>query len=127
MYHISNTDDLARAIFLLENEVDEQKILLIEQLNILYKSYQPVNIIKDTFKEAVTSKEFRGNILTATIGMSTGYLTKKLFFGRSNNLLKLLSGNLVQYCIANFLIHPSRTLKSILLPLLRFFLNNGKL
>ncbi len=121
MYNISNTEDLERAIILLENEFEDQKILLNEHLNILYQSYRPVNVVKDVFNEVTTSEKFRGNILTATLGLTTGYLTKKLFFSKSNNVLKSLTGNLFQYGIANFLIHPSRTLNSIILPILGLF------
>lgn len=126
MYNISNSDELIRAITLLEEEVEGQKILINEQMNILYQSYRPVNVVRDVFKEVATSEEFRENILTAILGMSTGYLTKKLFFSKSSNVLKLLSGNLVQYGIANFLMHPSRTLKSIFLPLIGLLLKNDK-
>jgi hypothetical protein len=126
MYNITNTQDLNKAIFLLENELDEQKQLLTEQLRIMYRSYRPVNIIKDIFKEAVTSEEFRSNILTATMGISTGYLTKKLLFRNSNKPLKTLIGNLLQYGVANLFIHPSRILRSILFPLQEHFINKDE-
>ncbi len=121
MYNIKNTDDLKKVILLLEDELDEQKHLLSEQLNILYDSFTPVNVVKDVFKGVVTSEEFRSNILTATIGISTGYITKKLLFRRSNNPLKTLTGNLLQYGIANMIVNPSRVLKTTLLPLLALF------
>ena len=121
MYNIKNTDDLKKVILLLEDELDEQKHLLSEQLNILYDSFTPVNVVKDVFKGVVTSEEFRSNILTATIGISTGYITKKLLFRRSKNPLKTLTGNLLQYGIANMIVNPSRVLKTTLLPLLALF------
>lgn len=118
MYNINNTADLKQVIFLLEEELDEQKRLLTKHVSILYDSFRPVNVVKDVFNEVVRSEEFRSNILTATIGISTGYVTKKLLFKKSNNPLKALTGNLLQYGIANMIVNPSRVLKTIFLPLL---------
>lgn len=126
MYNINNTHDLNEAILLLENEVDEQKRKLNDQLNALYESFKPVNVVKDVFSEVVTSDDFRSNLISATMGISTGYITKKLLFRKSSNLFKSLAGNLVQYGLANLIIHPSKTLKTIFLPLLGLVLNNRK-
>jgi len=38
--------------------------------------------------------------------------------GKSSNLLKALGGNLLQYGIANLILHPSRIMKSVILPIL---------
>jgi len=118
MYNINNTADLKQVILLLEEELDEQKQLLTKHVSTLYDSFRPVNVVKDVFNEVVRSEEFRSNILTATIGISTGYVTKKLLFKKSNNPLKALTGNLLQYGIANMIVNPSRVLKTIFLPLL---------
>jgi hypothetical protein len=126
MYNINNTHDLNEAILLLENEVDEQKRKLNDQLNVLYESFKPVNVVKDVFSEVVTSDDFRSNLISATMGISTGYITKKLLFRKSSNLFKSLAGNLVQYGLANLIIHPSKTLKTIFLPLLGRSLTIGK-
>jgi hypothetical protein len=120
-YNINNSDDIRKAIGLLEDEVEEQKQLMMEQVNILYDSFSPVNVVKDVFREVVTSEEFRSNILTAALGISTGYVTKRLLFKKSNNPLKAITGNLLQYGIANMIANPSRVLKTIFLPLLEFF------
>ncbi len=118
MYNITNTEDLKKVISLLEDELDEQKQLLNEHVKVLYDSFRPVNVVKDVFNEVVTSEEFRSNILTATMGISTGYVTKKLLFKKGNNPLRALTGNLLQYGIANMIVNPSRVLKTIFLPLL---------
>jgi hypothetical protein len=126
MYNITNADDLQKAIILLENEMDEQKQLLTDHLRLIYESFTPVNVIKDVFKEVVTSEEFRSNIITATIGISAGYIMKKLLFRRSNNTLKTLFGNLFQYGIANLFINPARILRTIMFPLQELFVNKDE-
>lgn len=116
MYNITSSDDLEKVILLLENEVDEQEELLKGHLRMMYESFTPVNVVKDILKEAVTSEEFRSNVLTATMGISTGYFTKKLLFRKSDNPLKSLFGNILQYGVASLFIHPSRVFKSLMSP-----------
>ncbi len=118
MYRISNSTDLNEAIHLLEDELIQQKQLIIDQVNVIYENFKPVNVVRDVFREVVSSEEFRSNVLTAAIGISTGYVTKKLVVGKSSNLLKALGGNLLQYGIANLILHPSRIMKSVILPIL---------
>lgn len=119
-YDIRNRADLQAAISLLENEVEVQKDLLNGQFNTLYESYRPVNVVRGIMNEVVTSEDFRSNLLTATIGISTGYMAKKLFFSGKSSLLKKLAGNFFQYGVANLLINPSRILKSVVLPVMEF-------
>ena len=118
MYRISNSTDLNEAIHLLEDELIQQKQLVTDQVNVIYENFKPVNVVRDVFREVVSSDEFRSNVLTAAIGISTGYVTKKLVVGKSSNLLKALGGNLLQYGIANLILHPSRIMKSVILPIL---------
>jgi len=122
-YKIYNAGDLRNAIVIMESEMDEQKRSLNEEINLLYQSFKPVNIVKDVISEVMTSEDLRANLLTATIGISTGYLTKKLIFKKSSSTLKSLTGNLIQYGLANLIIHPSRTLKTLFLPLMGLLLN----
>jgi len=118
VYRISNSTDLNEAIHLLEDELIQQKQLVTDQVNVIYENFKPVNVVRDVFREVVSSEEFRSNVLTAAIGISTGYVTKKLVVGKSSNLLKALGGNLLQYGIANLILHPSRIMKSVILPIL---------
>lgn len=126
LYNIKSSEDIRKVIVLLEDEVEEQKQLLMGQVNILYDNFRPVNVVKDLFSEIVTSKELRSIVLTTTIGISTGYLVKRLLFKKSNNPLKTLTGYMLQYGIANFIVNPSWMLKTILPFLESFSGSKGK-
>lgn len=117
-YNIKGKEDLDTAIRLLENEVHSQRELLTSQLNDVYSSFTPLGIIRDVVQEVVTSQEFRGNIITAAMGISAGYLTKKLLVGGSSSILKKIAGNLIQFGIADLIVNPARALETILLPLI---------
>jgi hypothetical protein len=124
MYNIRNREDLESAILLIENEVDEQRALLAEQMKLVYESFSPVNVVKGIFSEVVNSDTLRSNILTAGIGISTGYLIKKLLFGKKKNSLNGIFGNLLQYGVANLVINPSRILNAIK-EVLQIFIDPG--
>lgn len=117
MYNIKNSGDLSEAILLLENELIEQKQNVAAQIETIVDRYRPVNVVRDIFKEVRTSEEFRSNILTAVMGISTGYLAKKLFFSKRNNILRALAGNFLQYGLANLIINPGRLLRSLFQPM----------
>ena len=125
MYNIKNTKELKTVISLLEDETEEKKQQLTKHLYTLYEHFSPVKVVKDVFSEVVSSEDFRGNLLTATLGISTGYLAKRVLFRKSGNPLKILAGNLFQYGLANLLINPPRILKSVVLPLLDFLSPKG--
>jgi|WetSurMetagenome_2_1015567.scaffolds.fasta_scaffold04212_12 hypothetical protein len=120
-YMIRNRTELRAAIGILEVEVEEQKRLLSGQVNVVYESFKPVNIARDLVTEVVTSEDFRNNLLTATVGITTGYIAKRLFAGRKSSFIKKLSGNFLQYAVANLIINPSRIIKSVILPILDLF------
>jgi hypothetical protein len=69
MYNIRSTNELRSAISILEEEAEEKKKLLAEELNALYQNFSPVKVVKDVFSEVVNSEDFRSNLLTATLGI----------------------------------------------------------
>lgn len=121
MYKITNKKDLEETILLLEKKQAGQKQLLMEQFNLTRESFKPVNIIKSTLIETVTSSDFKNNILFSALGLTTGYFSRKLLLGTSGNPLKRLFGSILQFGIANFISHPPEILKSSVLRLLQLF------
>jgi hypothetical protein len=114
MYNINNASELKEAILLLEKKQAVQKQLLLKQIDLTYDSFRPVNIIKNTLKEALTSSGLSGNFLLSAIGLATGYLSKKLILGASGSLLKKVFGYLLQFGMAYLISKPPEVLKSSL-------------
>jgi hypothetical protein len=112
-YNITNSKELDEAIHLLENELELQKKALTSQFNIIHESFNPFAFVKDLFKQLIASEKLRNNILKATLGFSAGYFTKKLFFRKSKNPLKIFLGNLIQYGVAAFIAQPVDAIKRI--------------
>ena len=99
---------------------------LKEQFHITYESFKPINIIKSTFHEITTSPEIKNDILSNTIGITAGYLTKKVIFGASHNPLKKLLGTLLQFALTNIISKHTDGIKSIGENLLVRFLKHRK-
>jgi hypothetical protein len=97
----NETDALNETIALLEYRQKQELRILKEQFEVTYDSLKPLNIIKKAFGDMTTSSELKGNLINNVIGMSTGYLTKKLLLGSSHNPFKRILGNVLQFVITN--------------------------
>lgn len=118
MSSITNISELKDAIQVLETEQVLKRELLKEQFYITYESFKPVNLLKNTLKDIATSPNLVNNILGATIGLGTGYLSKKIVVGNSGNIFRKLLGFVVQLGVTNVVNqHPDeiRTLGQYIL------------
>ena len=107
MQNITTISELKIAIQLLESEQAVKEKLLKEQFLLTYDSLRPVNLIKGTIKDIVTSPDLLENILGSTIGLATGYLSKKIVVGASGNKFKKLMGSVLQFGVTNLVAqHP---------------------
>ena len=108
----NGTDALNKAISSLQNKQAQELKLLKEQFHLVYESLKPINLIKSTFHEVVLSPDIKNDILSNVIGLTTGYLSKKVLMGTSHNLIKRLLGTLLQFAIANVVTKHSDKIKS---------------
>lgn len=101
---------------LILNAKSKQKLEFIElksQLDIVYDSIKPINLIKDTWSEISTSNVIKGNILDSAIGLTTGYVSKKLLFGNSHNPIKNILGTVLEFAISNVTSKNTGILKAL--------------
>jgi hypothetical protein len=100
MEKIETDTDLQTAIHMLEYRKENELRLLKKQFREVAECLKPINIIKNTIKDAVTSSEIQGNLIGSAIGIGTGFLAKKLIIGSSGGLIKRLIGTIVQKIVA---------------------------
>ena len=101
MKKTNETDTLNETISLLEYRQAYELGILKEQFEVTYDSLKPINLIKSAFHEMTTSSELKGNLLNNIIGISTGYLTKKVLVGSTHNPFKRILGTVLQFAITN--------------------------
>ena len=111
MNKINHTETLQEAILLLKLQQSGQLDQLKEQYRYTYESLKPINIIKRTFNQLTSTAEFKGNVVSNLIGIGTGYLTKKVLVGSTNNIFKKVFGTVLQLAITN--IVTKKTEKTI--------------
>lgn len=109
MEQYNETDILNTRIALLEIRQAEELKILKEQFQLTYESIKPINLIKHAFSEMTNSAEIKGNILSNVIGLSTGYLSRKVLLGSTHNPIKRILGSILQYAVANIVTKSSDT------------------
>ena len=109
----NNSDtSIKDAILALSHQQAEEGRLLKEQFNLVYESIKPINIIKNTFKQAAASEELKENILNTSLGLAVGYLSKVLFEDVSTSPLKKLIGTALLFGITNIIAKNPETVKA---------------
>jgi hypothetical protein len=113
MRQITTLIELREEIASLEITQLNNEIALKEQLKITYDSLRPLNLIKSTFKDLTSAPDFKGDFLNSTMGISAGYLTKKIIVGASHNPIKKLLGTLLQVGITSIVAKNGDGIKSV--------------
>ena len=109
----NETDALNETIVLLQDKQTQELKLLKEQFHLTYESLKPINLIKNAFHEVTSSPDLKNKLLNNVIGLTTGYLSKKVLIGTSNNPIKKILGTLLQFSVANVVSKHSDNIKSV--------------
>lgn len=96
-----NSIELKKSIQILEEEQSVKEELLREQFYLTYESLKPVNLLKNTVKEIISSPSLIENALSTTAGLVAGYISKRLIMGSKATFLKSFIGPIVQLGMAN--------------------------
>lgn len=103
MQKISTIAELRDEIRLLEGKQKIQVQAMKEQFINVRESLRSVNLLKTTFKEAISSPDLASNLLNAAVGLGAGILSKKMFIGSTHNPIKRLFGTLLEAGIATII------------------------
>ena len=113
MENIQNTADLKAAIAELKIQQATDLFLLKEELRITKEKFTISNIIKSGFKQVTATPNISSNILSAVLGLTSGFVTKKILIGKTINPLKRLFGAALEMFVANKVVNNADTLKSV--------------
>lgn len=124
MEKITSINQLKESISLLEIKQANDARLLKEQFNITYESIQPVNLIKSTLHDLITSPNLKENMLNGALSMAAGYFSKKAAIGSTHNPLKQLLGTLLQMGVTGIVSKNADGIKSTVMQLLSTVFRN---
>ena len=113
MEKIQSISDLDDAIKLLEFKKAEEEKLLKEISLMAYESVKPINLIKNIFKESVTSHNLKENVVNTSVGLGLGYLSKILFQSVVKVPLKKLFGSALMLSVENMVAKNPEIVSSL--------------
>jgi len=112
MQNITSATGLKNAIQLLEVDQADKGKQLKEQFYLTYESFKPVNLLRNTLDDITSSPFLIDNILGTVMGLTTGFLSKKIFIGASGNKFRKLIGYILQFGVTNFVAQHHDTIQS---------------
>lgn len=113
MQKITNSQELKYAIELLEVEQSIKVQLLNDQFLITVDNLRPVKLIENTVKDIISSPYLMNTFLDTLISMTSGYLSKKVVVGTSNNIFRKLFGSFLERGVTGFIARYPEAIKSI--------------
>ncbi|NVO18867.1 MAG: hypothetical protein HXX13_04155 [Bacteroidetes bacterium] len=113
MQNITSVSDLKIAIQLLEVEQELKEQQLKEQVHFTYESLKPVNILRNTLHDLISSPSLVDDVLGTSLGLASGFLSKKIVIGTSANILRKIAGYVLQFFVTNTVSQHPDALKSL--------------
>jgi hypothetical protein len=109
----SQSEILQERIILLENRQLEEITLLKEQLHDTLESLKPINLLKNTIHNVSSSPELKEDLISNAIGLTTGYISRKIILGTAHNPITKIMGAVLQFTIGNLVAKNSDTIKAV--------------
>lgn len=113
MQNITSLEELRNGIEFLEAEQAVKAQVLKEQFFLTYESLKPINLLRSSMKEMVSSPDLIDDLLGTVTGLLTGFLSKKILVGKSGNLIRKLIGSIMQFGVTNVVSQHPDIIKSI--------------
>ncbi|OCB76056.1 hypothetical protein [Flavobacterium crassostreae] len=109
MKNKTQTAALHDSIAILKQQQSQELALLKEDFQELYQSVKPANLLQTVVNQIVKIPDLKNNLLNSFIGLSTGYLSKKIMFGTTKGPIKKIVGTVVQFLVTNFVSKQTDT------------------
>jgi hypothetical protein len=121
MQAITSTIKLKEAIQEMQRKQLIEGELLKEQFALSVERIRPALVLKN-FGENIVSAGIAGNVLNATVGLTAGYISKRIFIGSSGNRFKILLGNILQLGTLGLITRNPMLVKGLMNKLMKRFI-----
>lgn len=112
MEKITNSAELKTAIEEKKRILKIQWKDLKEQSLITYESHKPLKLILNSLQDISSSSFQANNMFGAISGLLSGYFSKKLAVGKSENVLRKIIGSVLQFGVTSFIAQHADELKT---------------
>jgi hypothetical protein len=126
MTKINNSDELQARIIELQVKGKEEGIALKEEISDIIDNVHPIQLLTHGLKEIIKSPEVKNELLGLSVGMSAGYITKKLIIGKSDNAVQNIAGNILGMVVSKNIALNSDKIQSTVFNLLKSFVGKKK-
>jgi hypothetical protein len=121
MQGITSTNKLKEAIQELQRKQLIEGELLKEQFALTVERIRPALVLKN-FGENIVSAGIAGNLVNATVGLTAGYVSKRIFIGSSGNRFRVLLGNVLQLGMIGLITRNPTLVKGLTNKLMKRFM-----
>jgi hypothetical protein len=90
-----------------------QMLDLKSQFQFTMATLSPSNFIKNTIQDAIELPDLQESILDSAIGLATGFISKKLLIGATQNPVKKLLGTVFQLVVTSYTANHTSILKNV--------------
>lgn len=109
MEHLNTSLELQARITLLQAQALEERLALKQEITEIVTNINPIKLITHGLKEIITSEEMKEGLFSLTMGMSAGYVAKKIVIGNSENAIQHIAGNVVGMVVSkNVAMHSDQ-------------------
>lgn len=113
MHNSNPSVELQARINLLQIQAMEERLALKEEVTQIINNIDPVKLLTHGFKEIITSPEIKEGLFSLSLGMSAGYIAKKIVIGKSENPIQHVAGNIVGMIVSKNVAMHTDQIKSV--------------
>jgi hypothetical protein len=121
------SESLKEAIMMLEIKQAEEGRQLKEQLVFAFNNLNPFNFIKKALGEISISPELKNSIIDSVVGVTAGFISKKMLVRSSSSKVLKLAGVLLQYGLTSIVTKNFESIKNTFLLFFNNFLKKKEL
>jgi hypothetical protein len=126
MKNINSAIALKNAIILLEADQAVKERLLKEHVYLTFESLKPVNLLRSSLRDISTTPDLINNLLGTSVGLASGFISKKIFVGASGNMIRKLLGVVLQLGVTNIVAQNPEAIKSFVQVIINRFFHREK-
>lgn len=126
MEHLNPSLELQARITLLQAQALEERLALKQEITEIVTNINPIKLITHGLKEIITSEEMKEGLFSLTMGMSAGYVAKKIVIGNSENAIQHIAGNVVGMVVSKNVAMHSDQIRSAGLLILKGIFSSSR-
>jgi hypothetical protein len=103
MKTINQKVQLATKIAFLRSKQEKDFLHLKDQYHVTIDSFKPINLIKNSIEDAITSTSIKSSLIKGTVGFGVNYLTNNFLNHNSGSNKKSILNTVLKFVVKSFI------------------------